>query len=139
MPATKQNIVVVDDDEQMNLAIRRLLNAAGFLAVTFPSAEAFLEADAVSAACLVLDIHLPGISGLTLYRRLQQKGNTTPAVFITAYHDPDSQMRAEIAGAITYLTKPFSGQNLIAAIVKAIASRAPASAPDLISLSPKKT
>ena len=119
---TRKNIVVVDDDEGMNPAIQRLLNAAGFRAVTFPSAEALLQDGAAgAAACLVLDINLPGLSGFELYRRLEHSGVQPPVIFITAHDDPESQTRAENAGAIAYLIKPFEGRYLLAAIKEALA------------------
>ena len=121
MPNSKQNIVVVDDDVEMNQAIKRLLNAAGFHAITFPSAEALLEAGAAaSAACLVLDVHLPGLSGFELRRRLQQAGTAPPVIFITAYDELASQAKAMDAGAVAYLTKPFPRQTFLSAIARAI-------------------
>src|SRR5262249_61942837 len=108
-------------DPEMNLAIRRLLNAAGFETETFPSGEALLQAGAAArAACLVFDINLPGVSGLELHRRLNRRGSRLPVIFITAYEDPASQAEAEDAGAIVYLTKPFSGQRLLGAINQAL-------------------
>jgi FixJ family two-component response regulator len=121
MPDLKQNIVVVDDDAEMNQAVKRLLNAAGFCAMTFDSAEALLEAyPDTSVGCMVLDIHLQGSSGFELRRRLQQKGFNAPVIFITAYDDPSSQAQAKDAGAVAYFTKPFSGKSLLAAVKKAI-------------------
>ena len=123
MPKPRPTIVVVDDDASMNQAIERLLNATGYRALTFPSAEALLEADVPSdTACLVFDVHLPGLSGFELYQRLVRNGTDLPVIFITAYDDPDSQARANSAGAMAYLTKPFPGQKLIAAICRAIGS-----------------
>jgi FixJ family two-component response regulator len=116
-----RNVVVVDDDEAMNEAIERLLNAAGFGALTFPSGEALLEAGVAKLShCLVLDINLPGVSGFELYTRLGELGLRLPVIFITAFDDPASRTRAENAGAIAYLTKPFPGQKLLAAIKRAI-------------------
>ena len=121
MPGPRQNIIVVDDDAGMNLALQRLLNAAGFRAMTFPSAEALLESEAAaSAACLVLDVHLPGLSGFELQRRLQENGSARPVIFITAYDDPASLAQAQGAGAIAYLTKPFPGRKLLAAVSQAL-------------------
>jgi FixJ family two-component response regulator len=121
MADQKQNIVVVDDDAEMNQALKRLLNAAGFRAVTFGSAEACLEGGMLAdVACMVLDIHLPGLSGFELYRRLRQKYTATPVIFITAYDDPTSQLQAKEAGAVGYLTKPFPGQSLLTAIINAL-------------------
>jgi FixJ family two-component response regulator len=111
----------------MNQAIERLLNAAGFRARTFASAEALLASDAAATAkCLVLDIHLPGLSGFELRRHLADAGWTLPVIFITAYDDPDSQAQAQSAGAIAYFTKPFPGQSLVAAITRALATAGPA-------------
>src|SRR5262245_8811747 len=121
MPKTDQKIVVVEDDPGMNQAIERLLNAAGFRAVTFPSAEALLQAGAATtAACLVLDIHLQGLSGFELHRRLAMSCAPPPVIFITAYDEEAARQNAIQAGAIGYFTKPFSGRTLISAIAKAI-------------------
>ena len=123
MSKSKQNIVVVDDDAEMNQAIKRLLNAAGFSALTFESAEALLGAGMVaSASCLVLDVHLPGLSGFELHRKLREKGFAVPVIFITAYDDPGSRAQARDAGAIGFFTKPFPGQSLLAAILKALSN-----------------
>ena len=105
----------------MNQAIERLLTAAGFRAVTFTSAEALLEAGIVHrAACLVLDIHLPGLSGFELNRRLVENGTRPPVIFVTAYDEPESQAEAIEAGAIAYFIKPFSGKTLVTAITRAL-------------------
>ena len=121
MALHKQNIVVVDDDEGMNQAIQRLLSAAGFQVVTFASAEALLAADgAKEAGSLVLDIHLPGLSGFELHRRLAQSGAAPPVIFVTAYDDPDTQTQATMAGAVAYLTKPFPGRLLTNTVLRAI-------------------
>jgi FixJ family two-component response regulator len=77
---------------------------------------------AASAACLILDVHLPGLSGFELCRRLAQDGIALPVIFITAYDDPDSQAQAKDAGAIAFFTKPFPGQSLVGAITKALAA-----------------
>jgi len=122
MPTQKQNVVVVDDDMSMNQAIKRLLLAGGFTVETFPSAEALLESDAAeSAGCLVLDMRLPGISGLELQERLKQKGADRPVIFITAHDLPSSQEQARKAQAVAYLPKPFPGLNLMAAVTDALA------------------
>jgi FixJ family two-component response regulator len=130
MADQKSNIVVVDDDAGMNQAIERLLNAAGFRTLTFSSGEALLQSGAAaSAACLVLDIHLPGLSGFDLCRRLLQEGIALPVIFITAYDDPDSQIQAKRAGAVALFTKPFPGQSLVAAITRALGVGPAASLP----------
>lgn len=121
MGAELQNIVVVDDDDGMNQAIQRLLKAAGFRATTFGSAEELLKAGAaISASCLILDIHLPGLSGFELFREIATAGSKVPVIFITAFDDPDSLARAVEAKAIAYFTKPFPGQHLVAAVTRAL-------------------
>jgi FixJ family two-component response regulator len=114
-------ICVVDDDESIQRALRRLLGATGFRVETFSSAKAFLESEHRGRAdCLVLDVHLAGMSGLDLQERLAQTGNSTPVVIITAHDDQSTRERARRAGAIEYLPKPFDDDSLIAAIHRAI-------------------
>jgi FixJ family two-component response regulator len=114
-------ICVVDDDESIQRALRRLLGATGFRVETFSSAEAFLESDHRGRAdCLVLDVHLGGLSGLDLQERLAQSGAFTPIVIITAHDDRPTRERARRAGAIEYLAKPFDDDSLIAAIHRAL-------------------
>src|SRR5262245_46111542 len=101
MPTQKHNVVVVDDDMSMNQAIKRPLLARGFAVETFQSAEALLESDAAeSAECLVLDMRLPGMSGLELQARLKQDGAEKPVIFITAHDLPSSQEQARRAQAV---------------------------------------
>src|SRR5882672_4278609 len=123
MPDLRPNIVVVEDDDDMNHAIERLLNAGGFRAATFESAESLLEKGAATSAdCLVLDIQLPGLSGFQLCRRLQQDGNAPPVIFISAYDDQSSLEQAQASGAVAYFIKPFPGQAFLSAIKKALES-----------------
>jgi len=120
MRERERNIVVVDDDAGMNQAIKRLLSAAGFRPITFRSAEALLESGAAgTAACLVLDVHLPGFSGFELHEQLRRGGANPPVIFVTAYDDPVSQAQARMAGARGYFTKPFSGPALLDAVADA--------------------
>jgi len=106
----------------MSQAIERVLNAGGFEAVSFASAEAALEAGAAAAADgLVLDIHLPGMSGFELYRRLAVSGDAVPAIFITARDEPAVRDEAErLGGTGSYLPKPFSGRDLLDAVARAL-------------------
>jgi FixJ family two-component response regulator len=114
---------VVEDDASMSRALELILQAGGYEVVAFASAEAALEADAaVTAACLVLDIHLPGMSGFDLYRRLALADNELPAIFITAHDEPAAREEAERLGARSYLPKPFSGRALLEAITRALDS-----------------
>jgi DNA-binding response OmpR family regulator len=114
-------IVVVEDDPSMSQAIERVLQAGGFEAVSFASAEAALEAGMATADGLVLDIHLPGMSGFELYRQLAGSGEALPAIFITARDEPTVREEAErLGGPDCYLPKPFSGRDLLDAVARAL-------------------
>ena len=116
-----QSIVVVEDDTGMSKAIQWLLRAAGFRVVVFSSAEKLLQTDAVdSAACLVLDIHLPGLSGFDLLRRLVASGHALPVIFITAHDDPSASDEAHRLDCAAYFRKPFEGSALLEAIRQAL-------------------
>ena len=115
----QQFIVVVEDDAGMKKAIERLLRAAGFQSVSFASAEELLQTEAADyAACLVLDIHLPGISGLELGRLLTSR-RARPIIFITAQDEARLRYEAERLGCV-YFRKPFEGKALLEAIRQAI-------------------
>lgn len=121
MAPDKRTIVVVDDDAEMSEAIEGLLAAAGYRALTFPSAEALLANEAAASAdCFILDIHLPGLSGFELQQRIAARADAAPVIFITAYDDLDSRERAQAVGAVALFAKPFRGQPLLAAIVGAL-------------------
>jgi FixJ family two-component response regulator len=122
MPEAMGAIVVVEDDEGSRQAFARVLNAAGFRAETFASAENLLESDAADrATCLVLDIHLPGRSGFELRRELVRSGvRQAPVIFITGHDDPAAREQAEALGAAAYLPKPFAGHALVAAVARAV-------------------
>ena len=123
MPGEIPRIVVVEDDASMSQAIERILRVGGFASITFASAEAALEADAATTAdCLVLDVHLPGMSGFELYRRLARCGEQVPAIFITAHDEPAVREEAERLRARSYLPKPFSGRALLDAVTLALRS-----------------
>jgi DNA-binding response OmpR family regulator len=99
MPSEPTRIVVVEDHASMSQAIELVLQAGGFATVSFVSAEAALEADvATTADGLVLDVHLPGMSGFDLYRQLALSGKTMPTIFITARDEPTVRGRSGEAG-----------------------------------------
>ena len=115
-------IGIVDDDASILRAIRRLLVAAGFSVRTFSSAEEFLASEHQEAInCLVLDIHLDGLSGFELQDRLLEAHVRIPIVFITAHDDLPTRERAQRGGASEYLRKPFDEQALLGAIETALA------------------
>jgi DNA-binding response OmpR family regulator len=107
MPSKGPRIVVVEDDPSMSQAIKRVLHAGGFTPVVFDSAESALAADAAEAAdCLVLDIHLPGMSGLDLYRRLTHAGEGPPTIFITAHDEPSVRHWLGLSSPLTWHQDP---------------------------------
>ncbi|HEU4345941.1 MAG TPA: response regulator [Candidatus Binatia bacterium] len=117
----KSLVVVVEDDAGMRKALERLLRVAGYQTALFSSAEAFLDSTETDlAACLVLDIHLPGLSGLELQRRLAASGRHSPAIFITAQDDEAARDEARQLKCSAYFRKPFEGAALLAAIQRAL-------------------
>ena len=107
-------VMIVDDDESMRRAARRLIKSSGFAVETFASAEDFLASGRLDAtACLVLDVQMPGLNGLELQSRLIAEGYQIPIVFITAYNDENAREQALRAGAVGYLVKPFEEADLL--------------------------
>ena len=112
---------VVDDDISVRESLKPLIELAGWLCETFASATEFLDRQAVSeASCLVLDVHLPDLDGLELQRRIATDRCEMPIIFITGYGDVPTTVRAMKAGAIEFLTKPFSDDALLSAIAVAV-------------------
>ncbi|OWW04605.1 two-component system response regulator [Rhizobium sp. R72] len=119
MDTLRRTVAVIDDDASLRRSVVRLLNAYGFPAIEYSSAEAFLRRDlAPSIDCLVLDIDLGGMSGLELQARLKVTGWNLPVIFITALEDERLRIRAERTGCVAYMRKPFSGAELISVIVR---------------------
>jgi len=115
-------VYVVDDDESVCRALARLVRSVGLAVETFHSAEGFLNRAAADApACLVLDIRLPGPSGLDLQRSLSEAGRDIPIVFITGHADVPTSVRAMKGGAVDFLQKPFSDQELLDCVDRALA------------------
>ena len=115
-------IFVVDDDESVREALEGTLRATGWKVEVFASARAFLARErSRTPACLVLDVELPDLSGLELQARLNARGETMPIVFITGYGDIPMTVRAMRAGAVEFLTKPFTDEALLAGIERALA------------------
>jgi FixJ family two-component response regulator len=117
MPQESVTIYIVDDDESIRRALKRLLKAAGYHALTFASAEEFLDFTSCHGeGCLVLDIRLPGITGLDLQEKLASGGAKYAVIFMTAHDNPQWQERARKAGAVAYLKKPFNEHSLLDAV-----------------------
>src|ERR1700732_3056679 len=107
MPTRPKVIAIVDDDASMLKGIERLLGAYGFATKVFASAEAFLEPDAsADVDCVLLDIHLGGMSGLELRHHLTASGCKLPVIFMTAFDDESTRMQAQSAGFVAFLPKP---------------------------------
>jgi FixJ family two-component response regulator len=114
-------IAIVDDDPSVRRGLQRLIRSAGWKAETFASAQEFLARPLADApSCLVLDLQLPGLSGLHLQQRMTELGLDIPIVFLTGHGNIPASVQAMKAGAIEFLTKPVEEQNLLKAIREAI-------------------
>ena len=122
---SKRSLVsVVDDNDSVRESLPDLLLHSGFDVEAFPSAEAFLESEAVSATtCLILDVGLPGMSGPDLQQELRRRGHDIPTIFITAQGDQSLRPRLVASGAVACLFKPFSDTALLEALDAAIGMR----------------
>jgi DNA-binding NtrC family response regulator len=115
-------VFIVDDDKYTRESLRNLIRSAGLNAQTFSSAQEFLAAERPKApSCLLLDVQLPGLSGLDLQRELAKAGVKIPIIFITGHGDIPTSVRAIKAGALEFLTKPVNREDLLHAIQQAIA------------------
>lgn len=121
MTETESIVFVIDDDPSIREAIKSLIRSVGMRVETFSSAQEFLASRRADApACLVLDVRMPGLSGLDLQRELTETGLTVPIIFITGHGDIPMSVRAMKAGAVEFLTKPFRDQDLLDAISQAV-------------------
>jgi FixJ family two-component response regulator len=117
MPDADSIVFVVDDDASMRSSTQRLVRSAGFEVLTFASPAEFLAAARPERpTCLVLDVRMPGQSGLDLQRSLAEAGADFPIVFVTGHGDIPMSVRAMKAGAVEFLTKPYRKEDLLAAI-----------------------
>jgi FixJ family two-component response regulator len=114
-------VAVVDDDESIREATQSLLLSAGFRAAVFASAEDFLQApQRQDTACLIVDVRMPGMSGLDLQQQLTRSRSAIALIFITSHEDDEARARALRAGAVDFLYKPFSDEALLRAIRSAL-------------------
>lgn len=110
-------VAIVDDEEPVRKALKRLLRASGLEADTYASGKDFLAANAVRAPdCVILDLHMPGMSGLQVLQELKAARCALPAVVITAYDEPATREQCLAAGAAAYLRKPLDERLLLNAI-----------------------
>ncbi len=121
MPKPDATVFVVDDDESVREALGSLVRSAGLGVATYATAQDFLAGPrAEGPSCLVLDVQLPGLSGLDLQRRMADVNLEIPIIFITGHGDVPTSVRAMKAGAVEFLTKPFGDDDLLTAIQEAI-------------------
>lgn len=119
--ADEQCIVIVDDDEAVREAATSLFRSMGMTTVAFPSAEEYLSSGYLDkTSCLVLDVQMPGMGGLTLQSRLAATGRHIPIVFVTGYPDEGVRTRALQSGAVCFLTKPFKEDDLLSGLRSAL-------------------
>jgi FixJ family two-component response regulator len=119
--ADSATVFIVDDDVRMRAATQRLLKTVGLQSESFSTPEEFLRKKLPNApCCLLLDVRLPGMSGLDVQRKLTEMGIQIPVIFITGHGDIPMSVQAMKSGAMEFLTKPFRGQDLIDAIQQAL-------------------
>jgi FixJ family two-component response regulator len=124
MSAADRTVFVIDDDPSIRRSLERLFRVAGHPVQIFVSARQFLErANLSDAACLVLDVRMPGPSGLELQQVLEAAGHDIPVIFITGHADAPMAEQALRTGAVGFLAKPFDGQTLLEAVDRAISAR----------------
>jgi FixJ family two-component response regulator len=119
----KPTVLIIDDDSRMRAAMQRLLKTVGLHSESFATAQDFLQHKLTDGpSCLVLDVRLPGMSGLDLQGKLNEAGIEIPIIFITGHGDIPMTVKAMKSGAVEFLTKPFRDQDLIDAIQQALKS-----------------
>jgi FixJ family two-component response regulator len=117
-------VAIVDDEEPVRKALKRLLRASGLDAESYASGKDFLEASALREPdCVLLDLHMPRMSGLQVLRALQAARRALPVVIITAHDAPETREQCLAAGASAYLRKPFEERELIDTITAALVAR----------------
>ena len=120
-PAAAPTVFVVDDDDLVRAAIQGMLKSVGLRSETFGTAQEFLRSKRTDGpSCLILDVRLPGISGLDFQRELADAGIRIPIIFITGHGDIPMTVKAMKSGAVEFLTKPFRDQDLLDAINQAL-------------------
>jgi FixJ family two-component response regulator len=122
--AREHCIAVVDDDQSVRDAVTNLFRSMGFPAVAFASAEEFLNSGSLDkTSCIVLDVQMPGMGGLSLQSHLAATGRQIPIVFVTGYPDAGVRDKAMTLGAVCFLTKPFNEDDLVDGLRSALTDR----------------
>ena len=113
-------VATVDDDRRVRESVRSVLESAGYEALTFESAEAFLASGALaSVTCVIADVRLPGMDGTQLQRHIRGERRQLPVIIITAHDEDDLRQQALRDGALAFLVKPFDGGDLLAHVARA--------------------
>jgi FixJ family two-component response regulator len=121
LPPAGSKVFIIDDDAAIRASIADLLQSAGLESETFETPQEFLRhAPAEGPSCIVLDLRLPGMDGLDVQRALAEANVTTPIIFVTAFADVPTSVKAMKSGAVEFLTKPFDDQELLDAICRAL-------------------
>ena len=117
-------VYIIDDDPRVRASIQGLLKSAGLHSIGFERAEQFWREEAIDGpSCLILDVSLPGISGLDFQQQLRSAGRPIPIIFITGHGDIPMSVKAIKSGALEFLTKPFGDQDLLNAVEQASGPR----------------
>jgi FixJ family two-component response regulator len=120
--AAVRTVYIIDDDARVRASIQGLLKSAGLHSIGFETAEQFWREEATDGpSCLILDVSLPGISGLDFQQQLRSAGRPIPIIFITGHGDIPMSVKAIKSGALEFLTKPFGDQDLLNAVEQALA------------------
>src|SRR5262245_14882959 len=120
MPQSHVVIAAVDDDRRVRQSVQSVLESAGYEAVTFESAEAFLKSGTLACVtCVIADVRLPGMDGTELQRRIRRERRQLPVMLTTAHDDDDVRRQALRDGAVAFLVKPFDGGDLLTHIARA--------------------
>ena len=115
------HLIVIDDDEPFRNGLKNLIRALGYSVDTFGSARAFLESNSVrSASCLIVDVQMPGMSGIELQKHLSVAGDRTPMIFVTALPNEGTRSQVIADGAIDCLAKPLCEQSFLACLNKSL-------------------
>jgi FixJ family two-component response regulator len=116
-------IAIIDDDQPFRESMRRLMRSLGYTVAVFSSAGAFLASPRLSeTGCLIADVHMPGMTGVELYRYLVETGHRIPTILVTAYHNDADRARALHDGVVCYLRKPLDEQKLAQCLHAALTS-----------------
>jgi FixJ family two-component response regulator len=120
MSGPRLPVYIVDDDEAVRDSMRLLLESSGFIARDFASADLFLHAETADMGCLLLDLHMPDISGLDLLRLIRARGIRRPVIVVSGRRDPVQDAEVLAAGASALLSKPFDDQQLLDLVEQAL-------------------